>query len=156
MLINRTLLAAAVTAALAASVGASAQDGRPGAEHGFAQVLRSVQLSADQKSQVHQIMRSARTQDAPQLAQLQALHQQIEATLLSAGTVTAAQIAPLQQQVETLRQQLDASHIQTALAIRAVMTSAQLATASSTQAKLASLHQQEHAILTSSPVASPE
>ncbi len=147
MSLNRILLAASVIAGLAGSAGAYAQDYPARAGRGFGGMLASVQLSATQQSQIDQIRSAARTQEAPLHAQVRALRQQIQATLFSTGNVTAAQITPLQQQIEALRQQADAAHIQTELAVRNVLTSEQLATASSMQARLASLRQQEHAIL---------
>ena len=145
MSLRKALLAVGVTAGLAASVGAAAQGYSHGGRQGLGQVLGAVQLSSDQQQQVHSIMSAARTQNAPQRAQLQALQQQIDSALLSPGT-TEAQILPLLQQQESLRQQLDVSRIETQLAVRNVMTSAQLAKAASVQAQLATLHQQEHAV----------
>ena len=157
MPIHRALLAASLAAALSLGANAFAQGMRPAQGHdGFAAILHSVQLTPSQQSQVHQIMHDARLQNAPVRAQLRSLQQQIEATLFSTGAVSAAQIAPLEQASESLRQQLDASRLQTALAIRAVLTQAQLANASSMQARLASLHQQEHAILSPAAAAAPE
>ncbi len=145
MSLRKAVLAAGVAAGLAASVGATAQDYSHAGRQGLAQVLGAVQLSSDQQQQVHGIMSAARTQSAPQRAQIQALQQQIDSALLSPGT-TEAQILPLLQQQESLRQQLDVSRIETALAIRNVMTSTQLSKAASVQAQLATLHQQEHAV----------
>ena len=143
MQINRTLFAACVAAALASSVGAVAQPWRSG---GSREILRAAQLTPAQQVQLHQIMHGARLQNAPALAQMQALRQQIQAMMFSTGDVSAAQITPLEGQLETLRQQLDASRIQTGLAVRALLTTAQLARAASVQAQLATLHQQEQAI----------
>ncbi len=145
MSLRKAVLAVAVTAGLAASVGAAAQGYTHADRQGLAQVLGAVQLSSDQQQQVHGIMSAARTQSAPQRARMQALQQQIDSALLSSGA-TEAQILPLLQQQESLRQQLDVSRIETALAIRNVMTSTQLAKAASVQAQLAALHQQEHAV----------
>ena len=144
MSFKQTLLVLSAAAGLAVSAGASAQ---PAWHGGFREILAAAQLSTSQKQQVHQIMQAARTQNAAQYTQMRALHQQIEQTLLSSGNVTAAQLTPLVQQEEALRQQLDASRIQTALAIRNVLTPAQLTQAASAQAQLSTLHQQEHAIV---------
>jgi periplasmic protein CpxP/Spy len=143
---KRAALVVFAAAGLAASVGASAQGWHPPGRPGLAGILSAVQLSSAQQQQIHQIMSTARTQNAPQRAQLEALQQQMQATLLSSGDVTEAQLLPLEQQQESLRQQLDVSRLQTEIAIRNVLTSAQLAQAASAQAKLAALHQQERAI----------
>ena len=154
MSIHRMLLAAAVAAGLAASANASAQNWRHGGPQGFGQILAAAQLTAAQKQQVHSIMSSAHAQNAPVMTQLRALQSQIETTLFSTGDVTAAQLMPLQQQVESLRAQIDANRIQTALAVRNVLTAAQLAKASSVQSQLSSLLQQEHALV--APAAASE
>ena len=140
---NRILLAACVAAGLATSIGAAAQGWHSG---GSREILRAAQLTPAQRVQLHQLMQSARTQNAPARAQMLALRQQIQAMMFSTGDVTAAQVAPLEGQLETVRQQLDASRIQTGLAVRALLTPAQLSRAASVQAQLANLHQQEHAI----------
>lgn len=147
MSIHRMLLAATIAGGLAASVGASAQNWRHGGPEGYGQILAGVQLTAAQKQQVHAIMSGAHAQNAPVMTQIEALRSQIEADLFSTGDVTAAQLMPLQQQMESLRAQIDASRIQTALAIRTLLTTAQLARASSLQSQLSSLHQQEHALV---------
>ena len=142
---SKLLLAAAVAVGVASSVGAAAQDyGHPGRQE-LSQVLGAVQLSGAQQQQLHAIIGAARSQSAPQRAQVRALQQQIDSALLSPGA-TEAQILPLLQQQESLRQQLDVGRIETGLAIRNIMTSSQLAKAASVQAQLAALHQQEHAV----------
>lgn len=144
-------VAVGVSGGLAAGTSAVARPGfdhmEGGQEGGLGMILHSVQLSSAQKQQIHQIMMAAHTQNAPQMAQARALQKQITTTLLASGTVTEAQLLPLEQQQESIHQQLAVSRLQTALAIRNVLTSAQLATAASMQAQLAALHQQEHAIL---------
>jgi Spy/CpxP family protein refolding chaperone len=151
MPIKKAALVVTVAAGLAVSVSASAQGYGPAHRAGLAGILASLQLSSAQRQQIHQILSAARTQNAPQMAQLQALRQQMQATLLSSSDVTEAQLLPLEQQQESLRQQLDSSRLQTEIAIRNVLTSAQLAQAASKQAQLAKLHQQEHAITAPSP-----
>ena len=152
MRFHHSVLAASVIAGLAGSSGAYAQSHASHASgtRAFNEILRTVQLSPVQQGQVHQITRAARSQQAPLHARIGVLRHQIEAILFSTGPVTAAQIMPLQQQIESLRQQADADRLQTELALRDVLTSEQLATASRVQGRLASLHQQEHAILAAS------
>jgi Spy/CpxP family protein refolding chaperone len=146
MPIKKAALVVFAAAGLAASVSASAQGWRPPGRGGLAGILSTLQLSSAQKQQIHQIMSTARAQNAPQMAQLRALQQQMQATLLSSSDVTEAQLLPLEQQQASLRQQLDISRLQTEIAIRNVLTGAQLAQAASAQAQLAKLHQQERAI----------
>ena len=82
----------------------------------------------------------------PNVARMHALQQQMTKTLLSSGTVTEAQLLLLVQPQESLRQRLDISRMQSAVAIRNLLTSEQLAQATVAQGQLAALHQQEHAI----------
>ena len=153
MSLKQTLLVFSVSAGLAVSVAASAQPMRQWDQSGFRGILAAAGLSTSQEQQVRQLMQTARSQNSAQYAQLRALHQQIERTLFASGSVTAAQLTPMVQQEAALREQLEASRIQTALSIRALMTPAQLAQAASAQAQLATLHQQERAI--TQPAAQP-
>jgi len=156
MLIKNAVLTLCAAAGLTVSVAALAQpfEGPP-SRHGFGEILRGVQLTTAQQQQVHALMKAAHTQNASAMTQMHALEEQIAATLLSPGTVTAAQLVPLEQQQETLRQQLDASRLQTALAIRNLLTSAQLTQASTMHSQLAALHQQERALVKSGQAAGP-
>jgi Spy/CpxP family protein refolding chaperone len=149
MSLKHTVLAISITAGLASSAAALAQPagGRWAGGGGLGEALHAVQLSSAQQQQIHQIMSAARAQNAPQLAQMKALQQQMTTTLLSSGSVTEAQLLPLEQQQESIRSQLDLSRMQTAMAIRNVLTSAQLTQAASAQAQLSALHAQEHAIV---------
>jgi Spy/CpxP family protein refolding chaperone len=143
---SRLILAAAVLAGTTAAALAQPFGGphHPGGFGG--PMLEGVTLTDAQKAKVGEIMKAEHAQTAPQRQQLRALHEQIESTLLGSGSVTAAQLAPLQQQEATLMQQLGAAHLSTELAIRDVLTSDQLAQAAQTHAKLASLHSQERAL----------
>jgi hypothetical protein len=95
---------------------------------------------------VHALMK-AEHQDSKSLRdQLRAVHEQIETTLLSAGDVTEATIAPLEQQEASLMQQLGAKHVANEIAVRNLLTSDQIAKAASIHAQLTALHDQEHAL----------
>ncbi len=153
MSLKQAVLALSVAAGLAAGTAAIARpgSGHPGGEGGsLDSILHAVQLTSAQRQQIHQIMMAAHAQNAPQMAQAAALRQQMTKTLFAPGSVTEAQLLPLEQQQESIRQQLDVSRLQTALAVRNVLTTDQLARAASIQARLEVLHQQEHAILASS------
>ena len=138
---------AAVVAAGLASAGAAAARGPGGyGRDGLSEALGAVQLTDAQKQQIRAIRSAARAQNAPYMAQMQALQQQMVKAMLSSGTVTEAQLLPLVQQQESLRQQLDISRMQSAVAIRNLLTGDQLAQATAAQGQLAALHQQEQAI----------
>ena len=140
------ILAAIVTAGLAVGVDAAARGPAGFGHDGMSEALAAVQLSDAQKQQIQAIHSAARMQNAPIMAQMQTLQQQMAQTLFSSGNVTEAQLLPLVQQQESLRQQLDVSRMQAAIAIRNLLTSAQLAQATAAQGQLAVLHRQERAI----------
>nr|WP_321984851.1 hypothetical protein [uncultured Lichenicoccus sp.] len=152
MMIRNLLTAGAVLAAMAGTALAQGWGAHAGAERG---AFAGAQFTAAQQTQVHSIMHTAHQQSAGVRTQIQSLQQQIDTLLLSSGTVTEAQITPLVQQQESLRQQLDASRISTEISIRNLLTSAQLAAAASTHAQLAALHQQEHAVMQAATPATP-
>ena len=152
MLMRNLLTVGAVVASMAGTAWAQGWTGHAGGWHG---PFAGAQFTAAQQTQVHAIMQAAHQQTASVRAQIQGLQQQIDTLLVSSGTVTEAQLTPLVQQQETLRQQLDASRISTEIAIRNLLTSAQLASAASTHAQLAALHQQEHAVLQAAAPATP-
>ncbi len=145
-ILKNSVLAAVVAAGLASAVGAAARGAEGYGRDGLSEALGAVQLTDAQKQQIHAIRSAARTQNAPYVDRMQALQQQMVRTMLSSGTVTEAQLLPLVQQQESLRQQLDIGRMQSAVAIRNLLTSEQLAQATVAQGQLAALHQQEHAI----------
>lgn len=151
MTVRRATRALAVTASLSLAPGlpAAAQPAA-GYGEGFGRFFSALQLTDAQQQQIHQIMQAARTQNAPEVTELRNLREQLRSTLFSSGDVTAASLAGIQQQIETVRQQLDASRLQTALQVRGVLTAAQLSKAASLQSQLASLRQQEHTLLAAS------
>ncbi len=115
--------------------------------HGYLGFLQGVTLSDSQKSQMHGIMHASMQQMKPQWQQLRALHEQISGELASASTVSPATLASQQQQAETLKAQLDQAELSSALQVRQLLSSEQLSQAASVHAQLASLHQQERAVM---------
>lgn len=110
-------------------------------------LLKHVNLTSDQQSQIHQIMQANWQQSKPLVQQLHSIHEQIATELLSSGNVTASNFTSLQNQAEQARQQLDQNMLATALKVRGVLTSSQLAQAASLHSQLESLHQQMEALL---------
>ena len=143
---KQALLAILALSVAGAAAGPDAARAQPAGRQGFRRILAAAQLSQPQKEQLHQILQAARARDSAGRAQMRALRLQIEQTLFSSGTVTAAQLTPLVQREEALRQQLDASRMQTALQVRGLLTPGQLAQAGRAQAQLAALREQERAI----------
>lgn len=142
------IIAAAAVLGIASAGAAVAQPGHGGGPGGWHHdgLLDGVTLTDTQKTKVHALMK-AEHQDSKSLRdQLHAVHEQIETTLLSAGDVTEATIAPLEQQEASLMQQLGAKHVASEIAVRNLLTSDQIAKAASIHAQLTALHDQEHAL----------
>jgi Spy/CpxP family protein refolding chaperone len=120
--------------------------GGPGGPMPMLMLLRHVNLTADQQTQVHQIMEANFTTARPLMKQLHSIHDQIADKLLGPGTVSASDLTPLQTQENQVRQQLDQQMLTTALKIRGVLTATQLAQAADLHTKLKSLHSQMEAL----------
>ena len=149
MLTRQMLLAAATAVLVGAGVaaGASAQPGPGGWHHGGGGgLLEGVTLTDEQKTTLHTLMQNNHAATRTLREQLHTLHDQVETTLLSSGTVTAATLAPMVQQQEALMQQLDAQRVTEEIAVRNLLTPAQLSQAAAAHAQLATLHQQERAL----------
>jgi Spy/CpxP family protein refolding chaperone len=142
----------AATAAIALSAAGAAMahpggDWHGGEGHGGMEILHSLSLTDAQKEQAHQIEHASWAQSKPVMEQMHAVHEQIATALLASGTVTADSLAPLVQQEEQLRTQLDQQRLNTMLQIRALLTPEQLTQAAATHQKLAALHEQEHEVM---------
>lgn len=111
------------------------------------EMLHSLNLTAMQKEHAHEIGHTAWTQSKPLMEQMHALHEQVTTQMLASGAATAEQFAPVMQQEQALRAQLDTIHLNTVLQIRALLTPEQLSQAASTHAKMEALHAQEHAVM---------
>ncbi len=157
-MLSRKLLFALATLGTvgAGSVPAMAQHGGgPGGWHHGSPLLEGVTLTDDQTTKLHALMQSQHGPDSLH-AQLRAVHGQIDDAILSGGTVSEASLQPLVQQEVSLMQQVEAQRISNELAIRSMLTPAQLATASSTHAQMEALHQQEHALMNARDGAQPQ
>lgn len=150
MLIRKTILAAAAGAIIGTgTMGtglAQPGPGGPGGWHHGPGLLDGVTLTDDQKTRLQALMKAGREDRGSLHEQLHAVREKIDSTLLSSGDVTAAMLAPLVQQQEALMQQLDAKQLSDEIAIRNMLTAAQIAQASSAHAQLVSLHAQERAL----------
>jgi len=108
----------------------------------FLMLLRSANLTAAQEAQVHLIMNNNRGQMESLHHQLASLHDKISEKLLSPGTVTSADLKPLVDKASRLEATLNQNMTDTALAIRNVLTPAQVTKLAETHAKLESIHNQ--------------
>ena len=108
----------------------------------FMMLLKSANLTTAQHAQVRQILESDHAQMKPVMKQFHALHEQIAGKLLATGPLSASDLAPLTKQAFKLQQQLDQNMIDTALAIRNVLTPEQIARLAQVHQQLSNLHQQ--------------
>ena len=135
---------------LAASVGfagvAAARSDEFGHHHGN-ELFQGVALSDAQRDQVKQIEKAGWEQARGTFQQMHSVHEQVMARLLAPGSVSEADLAPLVQQEQALRAQLDQQRLTAALQMRQVLTPQQLAQAAAKHQQLDSLHEQEHQLM---------
>jgi Spy/CpxP family protein refolding chaperone len=116
-------------------------DGMQGDSH-FMMLLRSANLTPSQHAQVRQILKDEKAQMQSVSDGFHAVHEQIAAKLLGNGPLTAADLVPLEQKAVRYQQQIDRDMIDTALAIRNVLTAEQIARLAQVHQQLQSLHAQ--------------
>ena len=105
-------------------------------------LLRGANLTADQKSQVQQIMTTHRGGFRDLFSQLRAAQDQMANKLFSTERLQEADLAPQVQQIAQLRNQLAEEGLKVVLEIRGVLTPEQLAKASQLKSQMQSLHSQ--------------
>jgi Spy/CpxP family protein refolding chaperone len=113
----------------------------------FMMLLRSANLTPQQHAQVRQILKNEKQQMRTVHAGFHALHEQIAAKLLAPGNVTPADLAPLEQKAAKYQQQISRDMIETAIAIRNVLTPEQIARVAQVHQQLQSLHEQIHNLM---------
>ena len=116
--------------------------GMGGGDAHFMMLLKSANLTSAQHAQVRQILKGEHQQMKSVFEGFHAVHEQIADKLFAPGTLTAADLAPLEQKAVRYQQQIDRNMIETALAIRNVLTPEQLSRLAQTHQQLQSLHQQ--------------
>jgi Spy/CpxP family protein refolding chaperone len=117
-------------------------DAMGGGDSHFMMLLKSANLTPAQHAQVRQILKGEKEQMKSVYAGFHAVHEQLAARLLTPGVVTAADLAPLEQKAVRYQQQIDRNMIETALAIRNVLTPEQVTRLAQVHQQLQSLHQQ--------------
>ncbi len=116
----------------------------------FLMLLRSANLTAAQKEQVHQILKSAHVKMIPLMQQQHSIEAQIGTKLLGPSAVSSADLSPLVQQAQQARQQIDQNMIDAAIAIRGVLTPDQLRHLAKVHQQLQNLHAQIQQLMGSS------
>jgi len=113
----------------------------------FPALLRALDLSPEQRSQVEQIMSRHRSKLAPVLEQLRAAHDDLTSKLLGTGTVGTADVNPAIAHIGQLQQQVMQEWASAALEARAVLTPDQLEKAAHIKRQLDSLRSQMQGLL---------
>lgn len=108
----------------------------------FRILMGSLHLTPAQQSQVRQIAQTHEQQAAALQRQLHQIRSQLGDKLLGAATPTAADLAPLERQAAQLQRQLDHNIVETALALRGVLTQDQINHVAQVHRQLASLRAQ--------------
>jgi periplasmic protein CpxP/Spy len=109
-------------------------------------LLHTANLTDAQKQQIRTIFENRRAARKAEMQQLKAAKEAIGAKYLSSGSVTANDLAPSVATITQLHDQMMNERIQDAIAIRNVLTPAQLAQISATKAKLDSIHAEMKAL----------
>ena len=120
-------------------------------------IAQALNLTDAQKQQVHAIFEARHASRKAEYQQLKAAKEAIAAKYTSTGTVAAADLSGSVSTITQLQAQMTNEQVQDAIAIRNVLTPAQLAQISATKAKLDSIHAEMKALWaqSGSPSASP-
>jgi Spy/CpxP family protein refolding chaperone len=109
-------------------------------------LLRTANLTDAQKQQIHTIFENRRTSRKAEYQQLKAAKEAIASKFTSTGTVAASDLSVPVSTMTQIHDQMMNEQIQDAIAIRNVLTPAQLAQISATKAKLDSIHAEMKAL----------
>ena len=109
-------------------------------------LLKTANLTDAQKQQIHTIFENRRSAREAEYKQLKAAKEQIAAKYISTGAVSASDLSGPVQQITQLQAQMTNEQIQDAIAIRNVLTPAQLKQAAETKAKIDQIHTEMHAL----------
>ena len=109
-------------------------------------LLKTANLTDAQKQQIHTIFENRRASRQAEHQQLQAARDAIAAKFTSTGPVAASDLASSTSTITQLQSQMMNEKIQDAIAIRNVLTPAQLAQISATKAKLDQIHAEMKAL----------
>jgi Spy/CpxP family protein refolding chaperone len=118
-------------------------------------LLHTANLTDAQKAQVKQIFESRRDARKAEYEQLKTARDQIASKYAAAGTVSATDLAEPVQQITKIQDQMTQEQMQDAIAVRNVLTPAQLQQMGQTKSKLDQIRSEMHALFASSHDATP-
>jgi len=110
-------------------------------------MLHALDLSADQKQKVQDILTAHRTSLGPLVANERAAKQALADKLLGTGTVTPQDLDVLVQQESQARTALMRERLAAALQVRSILTSEQIRKAATIRAGMKDLHAQMRQLL---------
>ena len=127
--------------------------GGPGRGHGmgggmlFPAMLRTLNLTPEQRGKIEQIMKAHWSKLEPIFDQLHAANDELNTKLLAPGTVGVNDLTPTIQHVGQLQQQLMQEWVRAALEARGVLTPDQLAKAADVMKRLDALRSEMRSLL---------
>ncbi len=104
--------------------------------------MQAAHLTASQRKQVGEILRANREQTMPLIEKLHSIHEQIADKLLGSGSVSASDLAPLEEQAAKLDSQIQQQSLDASVKIRALLTPAQVAKMAQFHDKMSALQAQ--------------
>ena len=110
--------------------------------------MRAAHLTAEQQKQIETILEANRSKTAPLVQQLQSVHEQIADKLLGAGTVSSADLAPLENQAAQLDAQIQQQALGASVQIRGLLTPDQITRMAQFHQKMAALQAQMKSLTT--------
>lgn len=129
--------------------------GHWGHEHGdrlgFELFLRKLNLTDAQRGQIQTIMSQERASAVTLYKQLHSDKAALSEKFFAPGALQASDLEPEVQKLAGIQQQLLEQRIQTAVAIRNVLSTGQLAQAGQLKAQIQALHEQLHSLLAPAP-----
>jgi Spy/CpxP family protein refolding chaperone len=109
-------------------------------------LLKTANLTDAQKQQIHTIFENRRATRKAEIQQLKAAKEAIAAKFLSTGTVAASDLSTQVATMTQIHDQMMNERVQDAIAIRNVLTPAQLTQIAATKAKLDQIHSEMKAL----------
>jgi Spy/CpxP family protein refolding chaperone len=110
-------------------------------------LLKGVDLTAEQETQVREIMAAQRQTLRTHFEQLRTAHEEMANKLLTPGEVKEDDFTPQLQRITQLREQLMREGLTVMLAVRKVLTSEQLAKAVQIKDRMQALHNEMRGLL---------